>query len=658
MISWDFALKLLTLPYTIIKAVLEYYTFGTPYSRTNREFKNSLYKNVLLSIEYHVSGNYKKQNLKAVVYQPITKVIKKFKSHPLASQLNNFGKKFDKYSYWIHESDKKDSKVLIYMHGGGYMLNMFESQFVFISALHYALDDHAAENTSILVVDYSLTMFDQAYPTQLFECLTSYSNLVKAGYKDIFLLGDSAGAHMALSIARAVAYPKEVEEQFNHYPKFKLDFDVCNLPQPKGLLLISPWVEPTIKPKVPNKRGINTWGDLGAFDTSLGDAYAADNDRAFINNFLNFTNTNWEDHWKNVEPLNNGNNLMIVGEREVLRDGVDDFYDIIKKSGKVDYHTEPGGIHAGLVYVECLDYASKKGAKRALKGDFKDQYLKNIIFSIFSPFIELPKTYLILPSPIDEIIKAIVDIFPVNYDDGSLAPAIVRLAWHCCATYDAVHKTGGSNGSTMRLVPEITDEGNFGLDIARAALESVKQKFPQISYADLWTLAGKVAIEYMGGPTIIWKSGRVDCVDENYVPPNGLLPFAYKDANHIRVTFTRMGLNDQETVALLGTHCLGRCHKRFSGWEGKWTKTPTKFTNEYFKVLLNESWSQGIVPETGKVQYYNSDSSLMMLNTDMELLRDQEYYRWVQVYANDKEKFFADFGAAFSKLLELGVVRD
>ena len=80
---------------------------------------------------------------------------------------------------------------------------------MFVSALHYALDDHAAENTSILVVDYSLTMFDNVYPTQLYEHLVTYNNLAAQGYKDILLLGDSAGAHMSLSLARAIAYPEE-----------------------------------------------------------------------------------------------------------------------------------------------------------------------------------------------------------------------------------------------------------------------------------------------------------------------------------------------------------------------------------------------------------------------------------------------------------------
>ena len=147
----------------------------------------------------------------------------------------------------------------------------------------------------------------------------------------------------------------------------------------------------------------------------------------------------------------------------------------------------------------------------------------------------------------------------------------------------------------------------------------------------------------MGGPTIIWKSGRVDYTNDRCTPSNGLLPFADKDANHIRKTFTRLGFNDQQTVALIGAHGVGRCHKRFSGWEGKWTRTPKTFSNQFYVVLLNETWSQGEVPETGKTQYFNADKSLIMLNTDMELIRDKSYLHWVEIYAKDEPKFFTTF---------------
>jgi hypothetical protein len=75
----------------------------------------------------------------------------------------------------------------------------------------------------------------------------------------------------------------------------------------------------------------------------------------------------------------------------------------------------------------------------------------------------------------------------------------VRLAWHASGTYDKASNTGGSNGATMRFPTEANDGANAGLDLARKILEPIKAKYPWITYADLWTLAGAVAIESMGG---------------------------------------------------------------------------------------------------------------------------------------------------------------
>lgn len=90
------------------------------------------------------------------------------------------------------------------------------------------------------------------------------------------------------------------------------------------------------------------------------------------------------------------------------------------------------------------------------------------------------------------------------------------------------------------------------LQIARNLLEPIKAQFPWITYADLWTLAGCVAIESMGGPHIPWRSGRADKDNGTYCPPDGRLPDASQGAAHIRTVFGRMGFNDQEMVALSG----------------------------------------------------------------------------------------------------------
>lgn len=89
-----------------------------------------------------------------------------------------------------------------------------------------------------------------------------------------------------------------------------------------------------------------------------------------------------------------------------------------------------------------------------------------------------------------------------EYEDGSIGPLLVRLAWHASGTYDRQTQTGGSDGGTMRFFPEASDGANNGLDYARAFLEPIKIKYPSISYGDLWTLAGVVAIHHMGGPEV------------------------------------------------------------------------------------------------------------------------------------------------------------
>jgi catalase (peroxidase I) len=182
---------------------------------------------------------------------------------------------------------------------------------------------------------------------------------------------------------------------------------------------------------------------------------------------------------------------------------------------------------------------------------------------------------------------AIKDILPDNgWDNDTLGPLFVRLAWHASGTFDKHSNTGGSNGSTMRLQKEADDPANAGLNLARDALEPIKQQFPEISYADLWTLAGVVSIKELGGPEVQWKPGRKDTNDESLVPPNGRLPDAEKGADHIESVFHRMGFNDREIVALLGAHSLGRCHPDRSGYDGPWTKSPDKFTNMFLPSFI------------------------------------------------------------------------
>ncbi|KAG0666914.1 cytochrome c peroxidase [Rhodotorula mucilaginosa] len=258
----------------------------------------------------------------------------------------------------------------------------------------------------------------------------------------------------------------------------------------------------------------------------------------------------------------------------------------------------------------------------------------------------------------DAVRKDIASILKMpDYDDGSCGPVLVRLAWHASGTYDKETNTGGSNGAGMRYEAEGGDPANAGLEHARRFLEPIKQKHPWITYADLWTLAGVVAIKEMGGPDCKWKPGRTDFADESKCPPRGRLPDGALAADHLRHVFYRMGFNDQEIVALAGAHSLGRCHSDRSGFEGPWSVTPTKFSTQYFK-LTKFKWEKKTWE--GPVQYKNTDlgEELMMLPTDMALIEDEKFLPYVKKYAEDREAFYSDFAAVFSKLIELGVTRD
>ncbi|KAJ9299607.1 CAZyme family AA2 [Paecilomyces variotii] len=240
-----------------------------------------------------------------------------------------------------------------------------------------------------------------------------------------------------------------------------------------------------------------------------------------------------------------------------------------------------------------------------------------------------------------------------NYDDGSYGPVLVRLAWHASGTYDKETGTGGSNGATMRFAPESDHGANAGLKYARDFLEPIKEKYPWITYSDLWTLAGAAAIQELGGPVIPWRPGRQD-KDVAACTPDGRLPDGSKDQKHIRDIFGRMGFNDQEMVALIGAHALGRCHTDRSGNDGPWTFSPTTFSNEFFRLLFDEKWQWR--KWNGPAQYTDkSTHTLMMLPADMALVKDKEFKKWAEKYARDSDAFFKDFSDAFVKLLELGV---
>ena len=264
-------------------------------------------------------------------------------------------------------------------------------------------------------------------------------------------------------------------------------------------------------------------------------------------------------------------------------------------------------------------------------------------------------------------LKAMMD--NPSWDDGSLAPTFIRLAWHSSGTYDKDTATGGSNGAGMRFSAEADDPENVGLNAARSFLEPVKRKFPAISYSDLWVLAAYVGIEHTGGPSIEFASGRVDHVDTSTptYPPVGRLPGAekyiteglgddgypngWKDlCKHIREeVFYRMGFSDPEIVALLtGGHVYGRCHPSASGYAGPWVEEPNKFSNEYAADMIGDEWrlvtsddtwldAQGAAelrPAPGKQQYVNKKKPDEIATPDASAYKPGKYKvasGWVNV---------------------------
>uniref|UniRef100_A0A5B6ZL93 Putative peroxisomal ascorbate peroxidase n=1 Tax=Davidia involucrata TaxID=16924 RepID=A0A5B6ZL93_DAVIN len=213
------------------------------------------------------------------------------------------------------------------------------------------------------------------------------------------------------------------------------------------------------------------------------------------------------------------------------------------------------------------------------------------------------------------------------------APIMLRLAWHDAGTYDVNTKTGGPNGS-IRNEEEYTHGSNNGLKIAIDFCEEIKSKYPKITYADLYQLAGVVAVEVTGGPTVEFVPGRKD---SKISPKEGRLPNASKGVPHLRDVFYRMGLSDKDIVALSGGHTLGRAHPERSGFDGPWTKEPLKFDNSYFVELLK-----------------GESEGLLKLPTDNALLDDPEFHRYVELYAKDEDAFFRDYAVSHKKLSELG----
>jgi len=312
-------------------------------------------------------------------------------------------------------------------------------------------------------------------------------------------------------------------------------------------------------------------------------------------------------------------------------------------------------------------------------------------------------------------------------DFGNYGPFFVRLAWHCSGTYRATDGRGGCGGGRQRFEPEASWEDNTNLDHARALLAPIKEKYgDQLSWGDLFVTAGTVAIQAMSGPVSQYCFGRIDDPDGTssldlgpstyqeayapckingqckeplgtttvgliYVNPEGPValdadgkyspnPNPAASAPDVRDAFSRMGMNDTETVALIGGgHAFGKVHGACpnppcgsgmgndtftSGFEGTWTNTPTRWSNEYFKGLVECEWEKHLGPgghyqwriPAGAPAKCRQYEKTMRLTTDVALTQggDEAYVQLSKKFAEDIEALDEAFAAAWFKLTTRG----
>ena len=330
-------------------------------------------------------------------------------------------------------------------------------------------------------------------------------------------------------------------------------------------------------------------------------------------------------------------------------------------------------------------------------------------------------------------------------DWGHYGGLMIRMAWHSAGTYRIGDGRGGASTGNQRFSPLNSWPDNANLDKARRLLWPIKQRYGnKISWADLIVYAGNIAYESMGlktygfafGREDIWspekdiywgteKEWLQDSKGENsrytgdrdlenplaavmmgliYVNPEGVdgQPDPLKTAQDMRVTFTRMGMNDEETVALTaGGHTVGKAHgngnaadlgespegadiaEQGLGWnnhhscgvgrntvtsgiEGAWTTYPTRWDNGYFDMLLSNEWQLAKSPagawqwEPVSIDEANKPVDVegstirynpIMTDADMALKVDPEYRKISERFYNDSEHFSQVFARAWFKLL-------
>lgn len=280
----------------------------------------------------------------------------------------------------------------------------------------------------------------------------------------------------------------------------------------------------------------------------------------------------------------------------------------------------------------------------------------------------------------DAVAEAIWELYAA---DPPLAPQGLRLAWHSAGTYIAETGEHGSNGGHIRFDSVLFTDSNAGLDIVEKALEPLMDRFEGLTYADLFMLAGNVAIEYTQGPSVPFCGGRVD-MDEASAPPDGLLPPAehpdddptnFQLDNIAQTSYTnffqRMGFTEREMVALMASHSIGRMWEQNSGYIGTWDTTEFILDRMFFTALVDqEPWNCFRLPNNMSQFGWSGvaaapdcsdavpDLAFNMNPFDMSLKMYPAYAEVSREYALDEELMLQEFGSAWYKMTMLGVTCD
>mgnify|MGYP000389159692 CR=1 FL=1 len=193
----------------------------------------------------------------------------------------------------------------------------------------------------------------------------------------------------------------------------------------------------------------------------------------------------------------------------------------------------------------------------------------------------------------------------------------------------------------LRFNTELQRAKNPQLSAAIKLVEDVKENGNHItamlSFSDLLQLGGYTAVEYCGGPSMIFRMGRKDVETEGEASNALTITDAHHENSVMVSKFDMMGLEPEEYVAIMGSYTMGFASDDNKGKKGRWTMNPYVFDNSYFKEVL-----------------VGHDSRYLKTEGDLRLLHDSDLKEWVEKYAEDQELFFENYAKAHVKISERG----